>query len=137
MPQKIAQKSFFWLFCKMCEFWVPRGGGLSPFFHSVFDGAPFGPQGCPRAAPGLLFHLFWHGFVHMLSPRDAFLKVLGSVCVPHTVQNQAEFRVTNFPGNPQNINAIAVPSERCTDDVNNQAEYRAKNFPGNPEEKTR
>ena len=71
-----------------------------------------------------------------LAPRDVFLEVLGSICAPHTVQNQAEYRVKNFPGNPEKENAIAVPSERCTDDANNQAEYHVKNFPGNPEKKT-
>ena len=40
------------------------------------------------------------------------------------VNNQAEYRVKNFPGNPEKKNAIALPSERGTDDVNNQAEYR-------------
>ena len=53
------------------------------------------------------------------------------------VNNQAQYRVKNFPGNPAKKNAVAVPSERCTDDANNQAEYRVKNFPGNPEQKTR
>ena len=67
----------------------------------------------------------------------------------------------NFPGTPEKNNALAVPSERCTDDVNNQAEgtqkknaialpsergmddvnnqaeYRVKHFPGNPQTKTR
>ena len=42
------------------------------------------------------------------------------------VNNQAELRVKNFPGNPEKKNALALPSERGTDDVNNQAEYRQK-----------
>ena len=36
---------------------------------------------------------------------------------------------------PRKKNGLAVPSERCTDDVNNQAEYRVNKFPGNPEQK--
>ena len=39
------------------------------------------------------------------------------------VNNQAEYRVKNFPRNPEKKNAIALPFERCTDDANNQAEY--------------
>ena len=109
------------------NFGCPGEGGLSPFFEFVFDGAPFGPQGCPRAAPGSPRDAFSLIMVwicaHFEPTRDAFLKVLGSICAPHTVQNQAEYRVKNFPGNPQKKNAIAVPSERCTDDANNQAEY--------------
>ena len=42
-----------------------------------------------------------------------------------------------LPKEPRKTNAIALPFERCTDDVHNQAEYRVKNFPRNPEKKTR
>ena len=120
---------------------APGCGELSPFFYFVFDGALFGPQGCPRAAPGSPRGAFFIDFGRDLStfraPGDAFLKVLASICAPHTAQNRAEYRVKNFPGNPVKQNAIAVPSERCTDDAKNQAEYHVKNFPGNPEEKKR
>jgi hypothetical protein len=34
--------------------------------------------------------------------------------------------VKNPPGKPEQKNALAVPSERCTDDVNNQAEGTQK-----------
>jgi len=40
-----------------------------------------------------------------------------------------------LPRKPRKKNAIALPSQRGTDDVNNQAEFRVKNSPGNPENK--
>ena len=54
-PKNLSKFRLFGLFCKMCELWVPRGRRLILIFQIVFDGALFGPQGCPRAAPGLLF----------------------------------------------------------------------------------
>ena len=40
-----------------------------------------------------------------------------------------------LPRKPRQKNAIALPSQRGTDDVNNQAEFRVKNFPANPDNK--
>ena len=138
-PPKRSKIEYCHLFYKMWGFWVPRGvpgeGPNTSFFKYFFAGAPFGLQGGPRAAagspPGCFFTDFGMDLCTCWAPRDAFLKVLGSICAPHTVQNQAEFRVKNFPGNPEKKNAIAVPFERCTDDVNNQAEYSVKNLIAN------
>ena len=114
MPQQIARNSSLSDYSAKCvHFGCPGGNGLSPKFHSVFDGAPFGPQGCPRAAPGsppvCFFIDFGKNLCTCRAPGDAFSEVLGSRCAPHSIQNQAEYRVKNFPGKPGKKNTIAAP----------------------------
>ena len=57
--------------------------------------------------------------------------------ISHTVQKSGRVPCEKPSREPTTKNAIAVPFERCTDDVNNQAEYRVKNPAGNPGKKTR
>ena len=60
---------------------VPGEGPNTFFFKPFFAGAPFGLQGGPRAAagspPGMFFHRFWYGFVHMLSSPGCFFTGFG------------------------------------------------------------
>ena len=94
-------------FFSLCDFWDPGG---TPW-----------AQGCPRAAPGLLFHSFCHGFVHILSPRGCFFRGFGiDLCTTHCPKS-GRVPCEKLPRKPRKKNAIALPFERCTDDVNNQA----------------
>jgi len=80
---------------------LPRGGQISSIFSPFHQSAPFGAQGCPRVAPGSPFSLIlsWI-FTHFVMDFHSFCHGKPEN-KSHTVQNQAEFRVKNFPGNPE------------------------------------
>ena len=87
----------------------PGGGTLAPFCHLFHKSAPLGSKGVPGQPPGPLFHLFGYGFSLILSWICPAIKLNLSLILSwkttnksHTVQNQAEFRGKNFPGNPEN-----------------------------------
>ena len=111
-------------------------------FSLVSKSAPPGAQGCPRAAPGLLFHLFCHGFSLILSWICPAIKLNLSLILSWKTKKQippcpksGRVPCEKRPRKPRKKHAIALPSQRGTDDVNNQAEYCVKNPPGNPDKK--
>jgi hypothetical protein len=75
------------------------------------------------------FHSFCHGFSLILSWKT-------TKKIPHCPKS-GRVPCEKLPRKPRKKNAIALPSQRGTDDVNNQAEFRVKNSSGNPEKKTR
>ena len=122
-PTNHSKFVFFWPRCKIvpnvADTPVPGRGRLAPFSHLFTTLHPLGPKGVPGSPFSLIlswifihfvmdFHSFCHGFSLILSciwsaiKQNLILILLWKTTEKsHTVQNQAEFRVKNFPGNPE------------------------------------